>query len=176
MRNLIKQTTKMGILAALPVALVISAIPQLPATAKNQFDACVGEMIKGGVTGEQAATACADALIPKELSKCVQKIREKTDLPAEDVLQNCYQVRRPVDLASCVTDINAKILQPTTDNKQAMLSMALNSCRSSLLPRRYADCVIGVNQGVPDMSPDKIMDTCLSAEDFPRDLFPAYTQ
>jgi hypothetical protein len=173
MQNLFKKTL---LVAGLPVAMLLGAVPLLPATASNPFDVCVEKMVKGGVAVEKATTACAGALSPRELSQCVEKIRDKTDLPAEDVLQNCYRVRRPVDMASCVTDINSKILGPTTDNKQAMLSMALNSCRSSLQPRRYAECVIGMDKGTSDMSPDKLMDTCLNAEDFPRDLFPAYTE
>lgn len=173
-KNIIKQT---GIFTTLPVILLLTAIPQLPASAKkNNFDTCVKEMIKGGIADAQAATACADALEPKELSQCVQKITEKTQLPAENVLQNCYQVRRPLDLATCVTDIHSKMLGITDDNRQTILSIALNSCRSSLLPLRYADCVIGVNHGVATVAPDKAMDTCLSAEDFPRDLFPSYVQ
>lgn len=198
--------------------LVTLAFPQ-QAKAINQFDVCMEQILKTGVTPEQAGTACSSALNPRDLSYCVQTITTRSEIKAEDALKNCYQVRRPVDLAQCVTAINNKILQPNskkasqkttttqntapnpententdsnsetmdntenTNNSENMISetkptesplmVALNSCRTSLLPKRHSECVIGLSRSSDSISPIKAMETCLSAEDFPRDLFSA---
>jgi hypothetical protein len=218
--------------------LVTLAIPQ-QAKAINQFDVCMEQILKSGVTPEQASTACSSALNPRDLSYCIQKITNRTEIKAEDALKNCYRVRRPVDLAQCVTNINNTILQPpankekpkntrtentgtstententdsdsetmddtdnmlsdteTMDNQDSTMSdtenmnnedsmmseteptesplmVALNSCRTSLLPARHSECVIGLSRSSDSISPVKAMETCLSAEDFPRDLFSA---
>jgi hypothetical protein len=170
--------------------------------AGNPFDTCLSEIVNSGVTVEQANTACADALIPKELSYCVQKISNNTKVKAEDALKNCYQVRRPVDMANCVVDINNTILggnspqsnsqsetkaenateendaievtATTMDEAESPLMLALNTCRASLSPTRHSQCVIALSRTPDSKSPVKAMNTCISAEDFPRDLFPAY--
>lgn len=168
--------------------------------AKNPFDTCLSEIINTGVSAEQANTACADALIPKELSYCVQKISSNTQVKPEDALTNCYQVRRPVEMANCVVDINKTILggnssqtnseseteaensmeetdaievtATSMDTEESPLMLALNTCRSSLSPTRHSQCVIGLSTTSESTSPIQAMNTCISAEDFPRDLFP----
>ncbi len=200
--------------------LVTLAVPQ-QAKAINQFDVCMEQILRSGVTPEQASTACASALNPRDLSYCVQTITSRSEIKAEDALQNCYRVRRPVDLAQCVTEINNTILQPklnkasqktttsqntatstententansdnmitypdSPDNENSTISesetkptesplmVALNTCRTSLLPARHSQCVVGLSRSSDSIAPVKAMETCLSAEDFPRDLFSA---
>lgn len=189
-----KRIFKLTVIAFLSPALLSVTNPS-PVKAGNQFDICVEEMVDSGVDVQQAGTACADALIPKELSLCVEKITENTAITPEDALQNCYRVRRPVDMAYCVVDIDEEILQDyrsknnpkaetsgeereTTETSltelDSSLMLALDSCRSSLLPARHSECVIALSRTPQPMSPVKAMETCLDAEDFPRDLFPAY--
>jgi hypothetical protein len=64
---------------------------------------------------------------------------------------------------------------PTMTDAETYPLIALDSCRRSLLPGRYSKCVIAVSEEVSGISPANAMETCLSAEDFPRDLFPAFT-
>jgi hypothetical protein len=129
------------------------------------FDACANSLLNSGISQEQAGTACADALEPKELAACVDKIKGETALAAEDALKSCYRVRRPEDLASCVVAIDS-----TTEGSQNA-ALALDNCRRSLLPARYAECVVGLNDAIPDLGVAKTMETCISAEAFPEDLF-----
>ena len=172
--------------AVLPAGLLLLALPNFPARAGlnpgrwNQFDVCVNEMTNNGIPPEKAGTACSDALIPKELSSCVARIRANTPINPEKALDACYRVRRPIDLANCVSDIQRATLNSASkpkDNEEGQPSLselALDSCRASLLPGRHSECVIALSRGVKGMSPQEAMNTCLSAEDFPADLFPAY--
>ena len=182
MRSFLSHTMRLTAIACLPAGLLTLAIPIPPAVAGNQFDACVTQITSSGVPGDQAGTACAGALIPKELSSCVLTIKQKTAVPGEDALKACFRVRRPVDLASCVVEINNQTLATTaavtetsaSDGSKPIL-MALDSCRRSLLPLRYSECVTALSRDIQNLSPQDAMNTCLNAEDFPRDLFPAYT-
>jgi len=155
----------------------------------NQFDVCLRELTTSGVSVENAQVGCADALVPRELSTCVRNITQFTSISAKDALTSCYQVRRPMDLGNCVVNINNTILvassknnetkaeddnKPEMGNNQSPLMMALSTCQASLLPVRHSECVIGLSRTPEASNPVKAMETCLSAEDFPRDLFPSY--
>ncbi|MEY2985030.1 MAG: hypothetical protein RLZZ568_1647 [Cyanobacteriota bacterium] len=157
----------------------------------NQFDVCVTEMKRNGVSDDAAAAGCSEAIIPKEMSECVSRISRNTDITGNVALQACFQVRRPVDLSYCVVDINNKTIKgyrpaSTSDPSQTdglsalktddLTLAALQSCRQSLLPGRHSECVIALSRDVNNFTPVQAMTTCLAAEDFPRDLFPAYNQ
>lgn len=177
---------------SLPVSLMLINLPAPNAIARsatdwNQFDVCVNQLKENGVAGDKAGTACSGALIPKELSECVVIIRARSPIDADSALQACYQVRRPIDLGNCVADIQKASLGGYTtpasrETTGAALPadspsmVALESCRKSLLPGRHSECVIALSRDTANYTPIKAMDTCLAAEDFPRDLFPAYSQ
>ncbi len=137
-----------------------------PSVLAQNVDVCASDLIKSGVTGKQAAAACADALEPKEISACVAKIQSGSNIAAIDALQACYRVRRPADLASCVVDINGKL-------QESDAPLALDNCRRSLLPKHYADCTLGLVGSVKELSATEAMETCISAEIFPSQLFPS---
>jgi hypothetical protein len=197
-----KSFLKLTFIGFLSPALLNLVMPS-PVKADNQFDICLREIVNSGISVEQADTACADALIPKELSFCVEKISKETQIEALDALKNCYRVRRPVDMAYCVVDIDKKILgtyarktstpeetnaeksdledmttlesskeESSMETKASPLMKALETCRSSLSPARHSECVIALSRTPAAESPLKAMETCINAEDFPRDLFP----
>ncbi|NJK50816.1 hypothetical protein HC931_24295 [Candidatus Gracilibacteria bacterium] len=214
MQNFLSFSVRFAAIFSLPTILLILSIPIRPASAGNEFSACIGGLVDSGVSPEQAGEACSDALVPEELAECVGTIRGETSIEAEDALSACYRVRRPNDMAECVVDIHADALNASpaaqsdstkdeTKSSQAPSSspptevdtdsprpteleinqdeemspslMALDSCRRSLFPERHASCVLALSQDIPANSPAKAMETCLSAEDFPRELFPAYS-
>jgi hypothetical protein len=155
----------------------------------NQFSACISQIVRTGVSPQDAATACSEALIPKELSRCVVMIKSKTPIDGNLALQACFQVRRPIDLGNCVVDIHRaaplfaanSLKQTETEtakepDKLGISKQVLDSCRQSLLPGRFSECVIAVSRGADKNNPSQALQTCLSAEDFPRDLFPSYPQ
>lgn len=199
MKNIFKLTTAL----VLTPTLFTFIFPSTVKANNNPFDVCLRELTASGVPVEQAQTGCADALVPSELSTCVKNISTNTNIKSIEALKSCYQVRRPLDLGTCVVNINRNILMAnnksnapktastvtettensiepiieTTDTTSVTpIQMALNSCQASLLPLRHSECVIGLSRTPQPANPTKAMETCLSAEDFPRDLFPSYQQ
>lgn len=174
-----KKVLKLTIPLSAITSLLFLGTPSTPTWA-NSFNVCANRMLASGIDGDLAGIACADALYPRELSSCVQEITRETSLAPEATLQACYRVRRPQELATCVNRINAGVEFTPTEPEEAnnvegdttILTSVLNNCRNSLLPRRYARCVIGLSDGLYTVSPQEAMDNCLDARDFPLKLFP----
>ncbi|YAI81869.1 MAG: hypothetical protein ACQJCO_08805 [cyanobacterium endosymbiont of Rhopalodia sterrenbergii] len=173
-------------IALIPMGLLIPKISSLSVIAGNadwnQFDVCITEIAQYWVEQDKAALACSNALIPKELSQCVSMISRATPIEGDDALSACYQVRRPIDLGHCVADIYNAIPNLSlkfTENGLATLQeppllTLLTSCRASLRPGHYSECVIAVNRNYPDTTLIEALNKCLAAEDFPRTLFPVH--
>ena len=189
MKNHIKKIASWSAIATISLGLVEMNRTAIAFGKNNQFSACISQIVGTGVSPEDAATACSEALIPKELSRCVVMIKSKTPIDGNLALQACFQVRRPIDLGNCVVDIHrAAPLFAANSPKQTETETAkepdklgisrqiLDSCRQSLLPGRFSECVIAVSRDVDKNNPSQALQTCLSAEDFPRDLFPSYPQ
>ncbi|MFM2027135.1 MAG: hypothetical protein RLZZ339_1852 [Cyanobacteriota bacterium] len=189
MKNHIKKIASWSAIATISLGLVEMNRTAIAFGNNNQFSACISQIVRTGVSPQDAATACSEALIPKELSRCVVMIKSKTPIDGNLALQACFQVRRPIDLGNCVVDIHrAAPLFAANSPKQTETETAkepdklgisrqiLDSCRQSLLPGRFSECVIAVSRGVDKNNPSQALQTCLSAEDFPRDLFPSYPQ
>lgn len=142
-------------------SLLTLAFPPSPVHAGvDQFQICAAELLRVGISRENASNTCAQALKPKDLSLCVLKIEELTPIPADEALLACMRVRRPNELASCTVDINQH-------TQGADPRSVLENCRRTLLPLRFSECVIGLSREI-DFSVPKALDTCISAEDFSR--------
>ena len=197
--------------AAIPTGVLLLGLPSLSVRAGlnpsrlNQVDVCVNQLTDSGVPSPQAGSACAQALIPKELSECVSKIKGGTPIVSGDleeqaskaiaIVDSCFRVRRPIDLANCVVDIQRAVLNSAsnakpeetveaeidysataTDTQKTPSELAMASCQASLLPGRHSECVIALSRNTSEIGKiETAMDTCLTAENFPRDLAPAYT-
>lgn len=127
------------------------------ATYANDYRVCAGRLLSVGVTADAASVGCANALRPRELASCVARIQKQTQIAATDVLASCKQARRPEDLAACVVGISANA-------KENVNSAALNYCNRSLLPVRFANCVVGL-RAETDSAPLQAMDNCIDASD-----------
>ncbi|EGJ33245.1 MULTISPECIES: hypothetical protein [Moorena] len=146
--------------------LVTLGIPNGAATAGNQFSLCAKDLKAANITSEIASQACSEALQPEDLSLCVLKIKVLTSLAGQKALGACTRVRRPLELASCVVDIDNKI-----ENINA--NSVLDHCRRSLLPEQFSECVIGLNSANV-ASPDKALNTCISVNQYPSQLSPTF--
>lgn len=145
--------------------LLAIAIPQTPVAAYTDHQICAAELVRwAGVSQEGALGACARALYPKDLSRCVVTISLITATLKQDALVACTKVRRPVELSRCVSDISKKTL--TTE-----VPAVIDYCRRSLLPIRFSECVTGLSREL-DFTTPRLLDTCIAAEDFPRNLSP----
>ncbi len=156
-------------------AIAIFTLPLLfsdGAKAENEFDVCLRELTTNGVAIEPAQTGCADALNPQDLSYCVKTIAQSTTIEGTEALKNCYRVRRPIELGDCVASIQDRVLSTSTEaNENSSVMMALNTCTASLLPDRHSQCVVALSRTPEVGNPLKAMETCISAEDFPRELY-----
>ncbi len=123
----------------------------------NNYRACAGRLVNNNISPEDASQACAKALYPGRLSQCLTKIVKHTKLEAKNALVSCQEARRPQDLASCVVGISK-------NNKEAIDPEILNFCGRSLLPVRFAKCVVGLRSEI-DLAPTQAMETCIDASD-----------
>ena len=147
--------TQLAVAGWLAMTLPLTAAT-IPSSYRNQYRGCAGRLLSVGISAEAAASACAEALRPKDLSRCVVEIEQQTELAAEDALSSCRQVRRPNELASCVVGISR--------NQEEAIPSVLNYCGRSLLPVRFAECVVGLRVEA-DFAPTDAMDTCIDASD-----------
>lgn len=147
-------------------SLFALAIPNRPAIALTEYQVCAYELLRADISPERTAIACSEALVPKDLSRCVLRISYQTPTISNEALTACTRVRRPLELASCTVDINTK-----TQGAEAI--KVLDYCRRSLLPVSFSECVIGLSRQI-DASTPKALDTCIAADDFPRELSPTF--
>ncbi|HAX80073.1 MAG TPA: hypothetical protein DCY88_30615 [Cyanobacteria bacterium UBA11372] len=152
--------------APLGTLLLNFAIPNtsMAATPKNDFRLCTSELVRARVSPDAAADACSGVLYPKDLAACVYRINQETNIAADNALPWCTAVRRPRELAICVVNI-------TTRTQGTASEAVLESCRRSLLPVRFSECVVGLNRGI-DFSANQAMAYCIDGSDRPRQFYP----
>jgi hypothetical protein len=141
------------------VGLLIANIPTLAVTdtLANDYRACAAQLLSVGVTAQAASQGCATALRPRDLSSCVARINQQTQITSADALAACRQTRVPRDLAVCVVSISK-----TT--QEAVNPAALTYCGRSLLPTTFAQCVVGLSKEI-NLTPTQALDTCIDASD-----------
>ncbi len=170
----VAQLASAGLVAtALPAsALNFYSTPASDSTYRStsaDYRTCAAEITGAGIIAVDAATACAAALYPKDLSKCVVNIDSGTALTSADAIANCTKVRRPVELATCVVDIGA-IDKPT---EMVPLLNIVDHCRRSLLPLRFSACVVGLRSQV-DFATTVALSDCIAATNRPRNVLPNF--
>jgi len=133
----------------------------------SDFRACASRLVGVKLPIPATATACAQALSPQNLSRCVVDIKNHTNNTAVDALATCRQARRPTELADCVVNISR-----STSRRADPAD--LSYCGNSLLPARFADCVVGLRRSLNLGTPTLALDTCISATDQLFDLSPTF--
>lgn len=122
----------------------------------NDYQDCTASLIEDGIVPGVAASACAEALEPKDISGCVDEISLNTEIAPNTALDSCQRVRRPEEMAECVTLIDAEV-------ELAIPLEVMDYCTRSLLPDTYADCVVGVDSET-DFVPTEVLRTCIAAD------------
>lgn len=157
-----QRATAVGAIATLQLGLSLAIASKPVAAAKgNPFGVCTEELLSIGIGTDTAVEACSRALLPDELSLCAIGIVEKAGADAAFALDNCFRVRRPDELAICALEIDEAFMS-------ADPTVVVDSCRRSILPLRFADCVIGVGLGA-DIAVDTALQNCLAADNKPND-------
>ena len=127
---------------------------------------CASGLLSAGISPEAAAPACAGALNPQDVGRCVVQITSRTEIAADSALASCRQVRRPIEVSRCVVDIN-------TNTQGQAVPGVLDYCTRSLLPERFADCVVGLGREIQFAS-NQGLETCISANDRPLSFEPTF--
>ncbi len=139
---------------------------QAAITSSKDYRLCAFQLLKAGITEENASQACAGALHPEDVSACVIRIERQTKLAAENILTTCEKARRPKELAQCVNGISHNL-------EEGVKSAVLDYCGRSLLPVRFASCVVGLRAEIK-FEPIKAMDTCIDASDLISNTEPTF--
>ncbi len=150
-------------LVALGSLTSLVGLPGTPASAAD-YGACAAGLKSQGISDATAAVACAGAINPGAVSSCVGDLTGITKLPARELLDSCRSVRRIGEFVGCVNQLQ----DPSTDARAAV-----QGCRLSLLPDRYASCVLGLADGLK-LSRNQAIPVCTENGDSPRELNPPY--
>lgn len=153
-----------ALLAGLTTPMVLLRAPAAAAT--NDFAACTTDLINAGLDGSVAAEACGKTLHPAALSSCTLAVASTAEVSAAQALLACQSDRRPKELATCVDDIHQSL--DVTDS-----AAVVNGCRLSVLPLRYADCVVGVASAADLVVADSLL-RCSAAGYVPTDVAPTF--
>jgi hypothetical protein len=150
---------KLFTFVSLVTGITLSNIPTVPvqATHINDYDNCAHDLLKTGINQQSAALACSEALYPQEVGKCVLQIKQSKNISVTEALSACQRVRRPLELSLCVADINRQ-------SSPKIALAVLDNCRRSLLPKTFAQCVVGLKRRTT-LPVAQLMDTCIKAKD-----------
>jgi hypothetical protein len=136
------------------------------ATYYNDYRVCAARLLKVGIPVEAGAQACATAARPGDLSSCVYRIKQQTQISSIDALPTCRQAWLPTDTAKCVVGISK-------NSREAVDPSVLNYCGRSLLPVNFARCVVGLHAEI-DVARNQAMETCINASDSVSGLLPSF--
>lgn len=155
-----------GWLAMTSQGMALSIGSNSTLTNARDFRLCAARLLSVGIAAETVSQACAEALSPRDLGNCVYKIQQGTQIEAATALPSCRQARRPEDLANCVVGIGQY-------SREAVDPTVLSYCGRSLLPVRFAQCVVGLRTEI-DFSAIQAYDSCIDASDRTTGFLPTF--
>lgn len=150
---------------------------------------------KASLPAEDALKACFRVRRPGDLATCVVDIKEKAAknyaAKPEAQPQGAQNKENSKDTEKILSQTPTKpssegqttptiepaqpqeTPQPTQETLTSPPSsntLALDTCRRSLLPVRFSECVVAVNNNVEGMTPDESIKACIKSEDLPTEL------
>ncbi|AMW30921.1 MULTISPECIES: hypothetical protein [Arthrospira] len=141
--------------AMIPVKSAAQGFPSYRLTVEADYARCVRELEDAGVSPRATATACGMAIRPTSIGECVTLITRDAGIAGDEAVLGCMSVRRPQELANCVVNI-------TRSNSEANALTVLEGCGRSLLPERYASCVVGMGSGSTEFAVNDLLRVCLN--------------
>jgi hypothetical protein len=168
---MVKLHTRLGFRSIAVWGLGASLLVVAPAHA-NEYQSCTGKLTDAKLDRTSTSKGCAEALHPDEVGSCVVRIVNDKSVANKitntAALDACRRVRRPIELATCVTDIHGSSEATPVDAAGSIA--VLDACRKSLLPQRYGQCVIGLYRDPLKMTVAEGLNTCLDATDYRKDI------
>lgn len=150
----------------------LSGLSTVAPAQANEYQSCTASLTDVKLDRTSASKGCAEALHPEHVGTCVVRIvndksvaNKITNVAALDA---CRRVRRPIELATCVTNIHGSSEATPVDAAGSMA--VLDACRKSLLPERYGRCVVGLYRDPLKMTVAEGLNTCLDATDYRKDI------
>jgi hypothetical protein len=151
---------------------------------------------KAALPAEDALKACFRVRRPGDLATCVVDIKEKAaknyaakpegqpqgaqnkenSKNTEKILAQSPTPTTPAPEQKTTPTIEPTPTQATpqptqeTSTSTASDILALDTCRRSLLPVRFSECVVAVNNNVQGMNPEESIKACIKSEDLPTEL------
>ncbi|MEL6402276.1 MAG: hypothetical protein AAFR26_24855 [Cyanobacteria bacterium J06626_4] len=153
-----------GLIATSAFSLMTS--PAQAQATDFDYDNCASELLDAGIAPDAAAAACAMSYRPTEISSCVSGVLNASAVLPESALVACSRDRRPDEVATCVSNIHADLVVNDSE-------MVLEHCHRTILPERYAACVVGIANEV-DYTTEDSLTTCIAAGYKPLDIEPSY--
>lgn len=141
-----------------------------PLWREQDYNRCIRKLTEAGPNLDPVfiANSCAYVLVPADLGDCTHQITRHWGEDPQRVIEACRQVRRPIELGDCTVLVAAR-------NSDLNWKDSLARCERSLLPRRFASCVVAVNDRL-NLPTSQASEICLDGRDRPRDLYPAYPE
>ena len=179
---MIKSRVRTSVLLGLSSVALLGLGNVSPAQA-NEYQSCSASLTEIKLDRLSIAQGCAEALHPQDVGTCVVRIVNDKSVNSKivnlDALDACRRVRRPLELATCVTMIHQSTETMPLSNDGS--KRVLDSCRKSLLPERYGRCVVGfrnnplqktvVDAAMTDRTQELDgLSTCLDATDYRKDI------
>lgn len=130
------------------------------------YDVCAAEMLSLGVEPDAAAIACATSYRPTDISACVAGVLSVADLAPEVAVAACSRDRRPREVSTCVINIHTNLVVEDS-------LTVLDRCYRTILPERYAACVVGIAAEIGYSTEDS-MASCIAAGYRPLNVAPTY--
>lgn len=145
------------------VSLLSAIVPMKPAQGfpsfrlvpESDYVKCVQQLEQAEASPQITMEACAMASRPANIGECVTRISRDGGIVADEAVLGCVSVRRPQELASCVVNI-------TRSESDVDPLYVLEGCARSLLPERYAFCVVGMGRGSTNFAVDDRLRVCLN--------------
>jgi hypothetical protein len=150
--------------------MAAGTVPLFPIAASAEedrnYDLCASELLATGLDPDTVAQACSLAYRPTEVSGCVTGVLTLADVTPVEALGACSRDRRPDEVATCVTSIHEVLVVKNSFS-------VLDYCHRSILPERYAACVIGITATV-GYTTDESLYSCIAAGYRPENVAPTY--
>ena len=182
-KSMVRMSVLMGLGSVGLGSMTLLSLGNVSPAQANEYQSCTDRLTGVKLDPVSIAQGCAEALHPQDVGTCVERIVNDKSVNSKivnlDALDACRRVRRPLELATCVTMIHGSTETMPLSNDGSKL--VLDSCRKSLLPERYGRCVVGfranpMQKAIVDITmTDRTkgldgLSTCLDATDYRKDI------
>lgn len=140
----------------------------------EELSTCVAEIKQDtSITAEEALKACYQVRRPKDLAQCVVEINAKAITQQTTIKSESSEKASETEVTMDNSENEELTITPSVESEAETLddevaNYALDTCRRSLLPKRFSRCVVALNQKLETIT---AMNKCIQAESYPPEVF-----